>query len=325
MAVLSFSLSHAREFSQFNLAMNTITRISIYSHDNKSLSDAYSLIQSLDNALSMYNSSSDIARVNSMAGIAPVNVHPFVIDAVLQAIRLHDISRGAFNPLIGAVTNLWRINSIDGIIPNQVSLDEAVKLTDIHNIQITSNSIFLRHKGCVLDLGGIAKGFASTKVIEMLRDKGITSGIVDLGGNVHVLGRIDGRNWNIGIRNPLNTRTYPLAVLKVHDTSVITSGNYERYKIIDGKRYSHFFDTKTGQSVMSDLISVTVISPDGSLADGLATALMTLGFHKAVELIHEINGDFGVVLIRDRDNQPEIYATQNLKDIIYADYNVTFL
>lgn len=253
-------------------------------------------------------------------------VPPELIEALRDSLRLYELTKGIFNPLIGSVTRLWHINQADDFIPSPESLDAALKLTDISNIELTDSTIYLKEKGCVLDLGGIAKGYASRKIIDLMRDRGITSGLVDLGGNVYVLGQKDGRNWNIGIRNPLEPRGNPLAVLSVRDTSVITSGSYERYKVIDGKRYSHFFDPRTGGSVMSDLLSVTVISPDGSLADGLATAFMIAGYDESVRLLRDMNDAPGVVFVRENaKGEPEILAGKNLRDIITrSEYEVKF-
>lgn len=294
------------------MAMNTIIRMSIKAHDDDSLNDAFKLLQSLDASLSMYNPSSDISRINSMAGTAIVDVPDDAFNVIHKARELHDMTDGTFNPLIGAVTRLWKINQNDGSIPSKESIDEAIKLTDINNLVLNDNNVFLKLKGCIIDLGGIAKGYAGDRIAELFRDKGITSALIDLGGNICVVGKnFEGELWRVGIRDPFEPLTAPALVVSVHDCSVITSGNYERFKIIDGKKFSHFFNSKTGESVMNDLLSVTVIDDDGSLADGLATAFMAMGFDKA----HEMSRKLGVkaVLIR---NDRTIHASESLRDIV---------
>ncbi len=308
--LLSLYMKEAEQFTRMGQAMNTIIRMTIYGHNESVLDDAFALLNELDFSLSMYNPSSDISRANSLGN---VNVHHSTIEAVNDAVRLYNLTGGVFNPLIGAVTGLWKINRKEGTIPTPESLDYAVKLADISNLIISGDNISLRQKGCVLDLGGIAKGYASEKIAELLRDKGIKSAIIDLGGNVYAVGaKVDGSKWRIGIRNPLEPYGVPALVVDVADCAVITSGNYERFKTIEGKKYSHFFDPSTGESVMSDLLSVTVITSDGSLADGLATAFMITGVERAFDLLKGIEPAPGVVFI----SQSGITATSDLRGII---------
>lgn len=292
--------------------MNTLVRISIMARENSTLDDAMRLLHSLDNSLSMYNPSSDISRINSLAGSHETYVNPYVIEVVRKAANLHSITHGVFNPLIGSVTRLWKINQKYGNIPSNESLDKAVKLADIHNLVIGDCSIYLKLKGCFIDLGGIAKGFAGDKIAELLRIKGIKSALIDLGGNICVVGNnFNGHSWIIGIRDPFDSSSEPALALSVRDCSVVTSGNYERYKIIDGKKFSHFFDPKTGNSINNDLLSVTVVHNDGSFADGLATAFMAMGFEKACKM----SKNLGVMTVLIR-NDRKIYASVSLKNII---------
>ena len=307
--LLSLHLREPEEFKRQSSAMDTIISMTVYD-DDKVLDDAFALLNELDNRLSMYNPSSDVSIINNTSGRQAVTVSRYTVETVSDSLRLHEITGGVFNPLIGTVTKLWKINKSGGSRPSPESLDMAVKLSDIRNLVVEGDSVFLREKGCVLDLGGIAKGYASTEIANLMKNRGVKSAIIDLGGNIHTVGsKPDGSEWHIGIRNPLNPFAAPALVVKVTDSAVITSGNYERFKTIDGKKFSHFFDPATGESVMSDLLSVTVISPDGSLADGLATAFMITGIDKALEILRNIDNPPGVVFI----TQDRITATSNLK------------
>ena len=310
-------VGHASEFTRDGFNMNTIIRMTIYSQNDEPLNKAYNLLAELDDKLSMYNPKSEISTINSKAGHEKSNVDSKVIEVIRDSLRVHEMSEGVFNPLIGSITRLWKINRADNKIPTREELDAAIKLSDISNLELGNNSVYLKQEGCVLDLGGIAKGYASAKIAELLKAEGVKSGLIDLGGNVQVIGeKPDGSNWNIGVRDPLNTRGTPALVLSVNDTAVITSGNYERYKIVDGKKYSHFFDYKTGESILNDLLSVTVITPDGSLADGLATAFMASGYEKSLELLKNVPASVGVVFIRQCEGDTlEITATKNLENM----------
>ncbi|MBQ7197276.1 MAG: FAD:protein FMN transferase, partial [Synergistaceae bacterium] len=316
--LLSFALREPEKISRDGFSMNTLIRMTVYANDEKPLDEAYALLNKLDKELSMYNPSSDISKINSAAGVEKVRVPDEVVDVVKESLRVYKLTDGVFNPLIGPVTRLWKINQADGVAPTKTSLDAAIKLSDIKNLEIEDEKIFLKSPGCVLDLGGIAKGFASDKIAALFKNLGVKSALIDLGGNVYVVGKKleDDSDWNIGVRDPSAPYNSPALVLSVHDTSVITSGGYERFKIIDGKKYSHFFDVKTGESITNDLLSVTLVTPDGSLADGLATAFMASGYEKSLKIMKNIPEDTGVILIRYVEGGLKISATENLREAI---------
>ena len=326
--ICSWAMASVPQVSRDGFAMNTLIRMTAYTNDNKLIDDAYALLAELDNQLSMYDSSSDISRIISQAGIQSVDVPDSVVEVVRDSQRLYDLTGGIFNPLIGAVTRLWKINRADNTIPSHESLENALSLSEISNLTISDDCIYLKNKGCVLDLGGIAKGYASKKIADLFRNRGVTSGLIDLGGNIYVVGKKpDGSDWRIGVRNPLDPYGSPVLALSVNDCSVITSGGYERFKVVDGKRYTHFFDPKTGESVMSDLLSATLVTPDGSLGDGLATAFMIAGFDESAKMLGKISPMPGAIFIREgKDGTPEILATSNLKGAVAGSkYPVRFL
>ncbi len=326
--LLSLALREEKEFTRHGSAMNTLIRITVYSHSDDALNDAYSMLNDIDAKMSMFNPSSEIYKINELAGKKDFRPSKETLTVIQDSLKLYKITDGVFNPLIGAVTKLWKINQPTGVIPSQESIDIALNLTKIENVSISADSVYLKHEGCFIDLGGISKGYASRAIADMLRHKGVKSAIIDLGGNIFALGKkTDGSNWKIGIRNPLDPAGSPLAAVSVNDCAVITSGNYERYKIIDGKKYSHFFDPETGKSVMSNLLSVTLITPDGSLGDGLATAFMICGIEKAKEILSrpDVPDNTGAVFVtQGNDGKPEVFATENLKDIIISAVDVKF-
>lgn len=326
--MVSWAVSPVPEVSRNGFAMNTLIRISAHTQNESVLDDAYALLHELDYRLSMFNPSSDISRVNSLAGSQSVSVSPYTVEAVRDSLRLHEATGGVFNVLIGPVTRLWKINAAEKSVPSPESLNAAIALTDIANLELGDSSIFLKTKGCVIDLGGLAKGYASEKIAALLKNKGVTSGLVDLGGNIYAVGKKpDGENWKIGVRDPLTPAGSPALAVSVNDCAVVTSGGYERFKVVDGKRYSHFFDPKTGESVMSDVLSATLVTPDGSLADGLATAFMISGVEGAAEMLAKMSPMPGAIFIREgQDKKLEIIATENLKDsVIMARYPVKFI
>ena len=316
--ILSLALAPVREVSRNSFAMNTLIRMSFITDDEGVLDEAYALLHELDASLSMYNPSSDISKITAHAGEERVKVPAHVVEAVRDSLRVYALTEGVFNPLIGAVTRLWKINRQDNTVPSREELDAVLGLSRIDNLEVNDDSVYLKAKGCVIDLGGIAKGYASKKIADLVKARGVKSGLIDLGGNIYAVGRkADGDTWKIGVRNPLDPKGAPELALSVEDCAVITSGGYERFKVVDGKRYTHFFDPKTGESVMSDLLSVTLVTPDGSLGDGLATAFMIAGFDEAVRMLAKMDDAPGVVFIREKDGVPEILATSNLEGVVF--------
>ena len=328
--LLSLWLRPVESFTREGFSMNTLIRMTAYARDEKILDEAYSLLNKLDKELSLYDPSSDISRINFLAGskkffAAP----PEVIEVISKSLELYEITNGIFNPLIGPVTKLWKINKADNKIPSPESLDAAIKLSNIKNLELDSktNQLYLKLQGCEVDLGGIAKGYASEKIAELFKSRGVESGLIDLGGNIYVTGRKpDGSDWKIGVRDPSSPWGAPALVLSVHDTSVITSGGYERFKVVNGEKYTHFFDSKTGKPVKNNLLSATLVTPDGSLGDGLATAFMVGGYEKSLSIIKNLPASVGAILIlQNEESKLEIFASENLRGVIVrSNYPVKF-
>lgn len=291
LAALLYSYNNknkANELTRSGFAMNTVIKITASGGDKKILDDAFEFLNKFERQISLYDPNSQLSKINNSAGINPVKVSSDVINIISQAVNINKITGGVFNPLIGAVTKLWRINDADNNkIPAPASIDAAIKLININiiNIDEKNEMIYLDKAGAVLDLSGIAKGYASAKIAEKFKKAGIKRALIDLGGNIQVVGE----NFNIGIRDPLNKAAVPALAIKAANEAVITSGNYERYKIIDGVKYSHFFDPKTGAPVKNNMLSATVINQDGALADALATSFMIMGHEKALEFIDKYN------------------------------------
>ncbi len=306
--------------------MNTVVRVTVLGRDGERLTEAldgaFSLLARLDNELSLYREGSSLSNINAAAGNPGFVPVPDEVRAVIEdARRIGRLTGDVFNPLIGPITKLWKINqdprdSTSFTLPQRASLDAALALTEPGVLEIGEGGVRLARSGAALDLGGIAKGYASSRIAEFLKARGVDSALIDLGGNIQVVGTRRGSPWNIGIRDPLHPRQAPVAVLSARDTAIITSGGYERYKVINGVRYSHFFDPRTGMPVQSDLLSATLVTPDGSVADALATAFMIMGSEGAIKFLRD-NPELGAVLIRRGTGEnAELLATRNLKDKI---------
>jgi thiamine biosynthesis lipoprotein len=166
-------------------------------------------------------------------------------------------SNGGYNMAIGAITQLWRIGFDDARKPEQSEIDEALKHIDYHKVTFNDvdKSVYLEEKGMIIDLGAIAKGYIADEAANVLKENGVTSAIVDLGGNILVVGhswRGENEDWNVGIQDPNNARGTILGSIKESNKTVVTSGIYERYLEVDGEKYHHIFDSKTGYPYDND-------------------------------------------------------------------------
>jgi thiamine biosynthesis lipoprotein len=310
--------------SRDGLAMNTIISVSVSSKKTPGeidliLDGAFELIENLDKRLSMHDASSDISRVNAAAGLESIRVAPEVAGVVASAIELSAATNGAFDPTIGPVVALWRIGDTENPrhnVPGADEIAEALSLVDYRRVKTTGpDELFLERTGMMLDLGGVAKGYASGAVGDYLRASGVESALVDLGGNVLVVGgRANGEPWRIGVQHPFGRRGEPLCSVAVRDSSVITAGVYERFAMIGGKKYPHIFNTRTGFPVNGDLLSVTVVTNDPTAGDALSTAFMVMGKDDSMKLMKELVGVEAIFVSTGDDGEPRVTATEGLRN-----------
>ena len=212
-----------------------------------------------------------------------------------SALALSDETGGAFDITIAPLVTAWGITSDTPRVPSQEEIASLLPLVGSEHVHIDGNRVTL-DAGCSVDLGGIAKGYASDRVAQIFREQGVT-GTASLGGNVYVSGKkSDGSAWRVAIRDPQNTDDYA-AVLALEDVFAITSGGYQRnFTAPDGTVYQHILNPKTGCPVQSDLLSVTIVSDSGTLADACSTALYVMGEQEAVNFWRQTGG-FEMVLI----------------------------
>lgn len=240
---------------------------------------------------------SDIGRINAAAG-SPVDVAPETADLVAKALRYCAESDGRFDITIGAVSSLWDFK--EGVLPASHDIAEAVTHVDYTQVQVDGVTITLLDPKAKLDLGGIAKGYIADELCRMLKQAGCESGCVNLGGNVKTLGvKPDGTPWHVGIQDPNNEQGSVIAAVYSEGTSVVTSGLYERQFELDGKRYWHILDPRTGYPVETDLVSATLISTASIDGDGYTKPLFMMGHDEALDWIESKEGIEGLVVDAD--------------------------
>jgi thiamine biosynthesis lipoprotein len=303
MAVV-FTSSQTNIFSDSRIAMDTVVTINVVSSSkseaNKAFQKAFEEMEKLGLLINFYSDKSEISMVNKNAGIKAVHASPETLDLVKQAIHVAELTNGDFDPSIGAITALWDFHK--KIRPEDRDIRSKLQLVSYRDIKIDENreTIFLKKKGMMIDLGGIAKGYAADKVVAILTAGGIKAALVSVAGDIRAYGvKPDGTPWKIGIQDPrpLKPSFDILAALPLRDKAISTSGDYQRFFEIDGVRYHHIMDPRTGMPARG-CESVTVIADKGVLTDSLATAVFVAGPQKGFELLKKL-GYGGVIVDSD--------------------------
>lgn len=272
---------------------------------------AFEVCSELESRLSRTREESDISRLNTAGGEWTI-VSGETLELIEKGIEYAELSGGAFDITVGSITELWDFHAPEEEqkLPDDAVLCEAVKHIGYKNIEIDydhgsgdpdDNRVRLTDPDTKVDLGGIAKGYVGDMMCMELRDAGVTSGIINLGGNVICIGaRPDGEPFVIGVETPFSDRTEIVGRVKSKDQTLVTSGVYERKMEIDGKIYHHVLDTETGYPVETGLSGVTLISDGKSAdADALSTICLIKGLDTGMELIESMNGIEAVFILND--------------------------
>jgi thiamine biosynthesis lipoprotein len=291
-------------------AMDTYMTIQVYGENAKEAADAaVAEIERLDALFSIGSEDSEITQLNEN-GETVLSEETFSL--IERAISFYKKTDGAFDLTVLPLMELWGFTSGDYHVPDDETLEETKALLGADEIVLDkeTNTATIKREGVRIDLGGIAKGYTSAKVTELLEEYGVTSALLNLGGNVQTLGKkTDGSLWSVAIQAPDGENL--AGILHTADKAVITSGGYERYFEEDGTTYHHILDPQTGYPAQNGLVSVTIVTEDGTMADALSTALYVMGTEKAVAYLQEHAKDdgFDAVLIAEDGS---IYITQGM-------------
>ena len=309
------SVDANKEYSKDVFAMDTYMSLKAYGpHGEEAVLAAVEEINRLDVLWSVSSENGEVYQINHN-GEGQLSEDTKELFATAR--DLYDSTEGAFDVTVYPLMDLWGFTSGKYHVPSKAELSKALAQVDQSKLALSQDGYLTLGKKQQMDLGGIAKGYTSSRIMEIYKEYGVISGMVSLGGNVQALGtKIDGSNWNIGIQDPENKEGEILGVLSISDQAVITSGGYERYFEEDGKTYHHILDPKTGYPADSGLSSVSIVSKDGTLADGLSTALFVMGKEKAVSYWKQNKDAFDVVLVEEDGS---IYVTEGLEKQFSSD------
>ena len=269
-------------------ALDTYVSIQVDGVQSEEAADAgLKRLLDLEQILSCHIASSEIARLNTSDEEHPVVLSEKTYAFLEDVLELSEKTGGRFDPTVAPLMELWGFGEETAAIPDASELEEVLRHVDYHGVHLSSGNLAYVDAGCKVDLGGAAKGYIADQVMEEIRKYDVSKVILDLGGNIRCWK--NSKKLTVGIVSPLDPHSL-IATVELTDGSVVTSGAYERYKEIDGVRYGHIMDTKTGYPVETDLLSVTVIDKDGTRADVLATALFAMGKEEA----EKFAGEYGV-------------------------------
>ena len=280
---------------------------------NVAINAAIAEVQRIENLLTTFSDLSETSLINAHAGLSPVKVEEEVINLIERSIRVSEITDGAFDITYGSIDKrLWNFDPDMTSLPDEATALKSVGLIDYRNVILNKekSTVFLKNKGMRIGFGGIGKGYAADKAKLVLQKLGIKSGIVNAAGDLITWGtQASGHPWTVGIADPEQTDR-PFSALKISDMAIATSGSYEKFATINGKRYSHTIDPKTGLPV-SGVKSVSIICPSAELADALATPVVVMGVKIGLELINQIK-QVACIVIDDNDR---VYTSDNINVI----------
>jgi thiamine biosynthesis lipoprotein len=270
----------------------TVTAVAEAGVAREAVDAAFAAMTALAAKMSRFNPESDVSRLNQTAGQGAVTVSPEVWDVLCLSMEVSHKTDGAFDMSVGPLVALWKKSGSQGKLPPEAELASACARVGWERIRLHAQRSVSLAEGMRLDLGGLAKGFIVDRGVDILKARGVTAGMVEAGGDICAFGsRPGGGAWRLGVQDPRRPDDPAVvAVLNVTDRGVTTSGHYRRFSMIEGRRFSHILDPRTGRPVENRLLSVTVVAPTAALADGLSTALSVLGKEKGLSLVESLAG-----------------------------------
>ena len=303
-------------------AMDTYMTLTAYGDNaEKGLDAAVDEINKIEQLVSTGIDSSEVSQINKNGKGSVSETTGYLIK---RSKEIYDSTNGVFDITIYPIMQAWGFPTEKYRIPGKEELKKLRTLMGADDVLYDEKKqeVTLDKEGMKIDLGGIAKGYTSSKVMDIFKENGISSAVISLGGNVQTLnGKPDGSDWRVAVENPADTSSY-IGILSIKNKAVITSGGYERYFEQDGKTYHHIIDPSTGYPANNGLTSVTIVSDDGTLADGLSTSLFIMGPEKAQEYWKKHSDEFDTILVKDDGS---ILVSEGIADKFTSDSDFTVI
>ena len=309
-----FILSAQKSYSESSILMGSSFEITVVAEDEdfarESLAIAKKEIIRIENLISSWDQKSETSRINRNAGIAAVEVSKELFDLIFRAQQISKLSSGAFDLTFAAIDKLWNFDGRESEMPNPDTLKASVFNIGYQLIELDEESltVFLPKKGMKIGFGAIGKGYAADRAKQLLVEWGVLGGIINASGDMNTWGtKPDGSSWTIGIVNPMNNKKV-FSWFSLEHNAVVTSGDYEKFTQINGRRYSHIIDPRTGIPSQG-IVSCTVFAGKAELADAIATAIFVMGVESGMFLIDQLP-DIEAILI---DDSGIIHRSKNIE------------
>ena len=310
----NFILSAQKSYSESSILMGSSFEITVVAEDEdfakESLAIAKKEIIRIENLISSWDQKSETSRINKNAGIGAVEVSKELFDLIFRAQQISKLSSGAFDLTFAAVDKLWNFDGRESEMPNPDALKASVFNIGYQLIELNEQSltVFLPKKGMKIGFGAIGKGYAADSAKQLLVERGVLGGIINASGDMNTWGtKPDGSSWTIGIVNPMNNKKV-FSWFSLEHNAVVTSGDYEKFTQINGRRYSHIIDPRTGIPSQG-IVSCTIFAGKAELADAIATAIFVMGVESGLFLIDQLP-DIEAILI---DDSGIIHCSKNIE------------
>lgn len=301
--------------SKSELLMGTVVSVTLYDNkDEKILDEVFNKVKELESTLSINENGTLVDKINESAGIEPVKVDPDTYTLIKKGVEYSKLSNGLFDITVGPIVKLWNIGLPEAKVPTQEEINSKLPLVGYNDLELndTEKTIFLKRKGMMIDLGGIAKGYTADVISNILSNNNVKSAIIDLGGNIYAHGeKVNGESWKIGIQNPFSDRGGTVGTITVKNKSVVTSGIYERYIEQDGVKYHHILSPSTGYPYDNEIAGITIVSNESADGDALSTSVFAMGVDEGIKFVNTLSDIDAIFVTKDN----KIYITDGIRDI----------
>jgi len=306
---------HPSVFRRVLKLMGNRFEISVVSDEeetaNEGIDAAVEEIRRIERLLTTFNDNSQTHAINENAGLRPVTVDHEVFELIRRSLKISELTQGAFDITYGSIDKkLWNFDTSMTELPDPETARQSVRLINYRNVILDEMecSVYLKERGMRIGFGGIGKGYAADRAKIILQQMGFESGVVIASGDLATWGKQPGgKPWTVGIANPY-IKNSAFSFMDISDMAVATSGNYEKYAIVNGKKYSHTIDPKTGFPV-EGIKSVSILTTSAELADAMATPVMVMGLKAGLNLINQMQGIACIIL----DESDRLYTSKNIK------------
>ncbi|MBU1373111.1 MAG: FAD:protein FMN transferase [Bacteroidetes bacterium] len=306
--------SKLQVFKQAMKLMGNQFEISVVAEDeafaDEKINDAVAEIKRIEQLLTTFRHDSQTNQINENAGIKPVKIDSEVFHLIQRSLRISEISQGAFDITYGSLDKrFWNFDKDMDSLPDKELAKQSVALINYKNVILDAEgqTVFLKEKGMRIGFGGIGKGYAADRAKRLLQEAGVANGIVNASGDLVTWGlQPNGQPWTVGIADPEH-KLKSFSYMNISNMAIATSGNYEKFAVINGKKYSHTIDPHTGFPV-AGIKSVSIICPQAELADALATPVTVMGVEVGLNLINQLNNVACIII--DDDNK--LYTSKNI-------------